>query len=95
MVLESVWPTSSSWRTATPQIREACVQLEDEISSKLWGDRLVEEFISKVRAEERSLESHLRTLRQELRIVFKFIRNDFMHNLREADEAAPARLSFE
>jgi hypothetical protein len=79
-------------------VREACVQLEDEIrryvGSSCWGDRLAEEFVSKLREEKRILESYLRTFRQELRTIFKFIRNDFMHNLREADEAAAFAILF-
>jgi hypothetical protein len=79
-------------------IREACVQLEDEIKKyvglDLWGNRLAEEFVSKLRDEERILESYLRTFRQELRTVFKFIRNDFIHNLREADKAAAYAMLF-
>jgi hypothetical protein len=79
-------------------IREACVQLEDEIrkyvGSNSWGDRLVEEFVSKLREEKRILESYLRMLRQELRTLFKFIRNDLLHNLREADEVAAYAMLF-
>jgi hypothetical protein len=79
-------------------IREACVQLEDEIkkyvSLDLWGNPLAEKFVTKLREEKKLLESYLRTFRQELRTVFKFIRNDFMHNLREADEAAAYAMLF-
>jgi hypothetical protein len=79
-------------------IREACVQLEDEIKkylgSKKWGNQLAEEFIIKLRDEKKILESHLRTYRQELRTVFKFVRNDYMHNLRDADEAAAYAMLF-
>lgn len=77
-------------------VREACVQLEHEIRVRAgvdaFGDRLVELFIEQIRSEKRHLESYLRTLRQELRAVFKFIRNDFMHNLREADVASSLAL---
>jgi hypothetical protein len=73
-------------------IREACVQLEHEIRvytrSDAWGDRLTEEFVVTIGGQKKFLESYLRTFRQEIRTVFKLIRNDFMHNLREADEAA-------
>jgi hypothetical protein len=79
-------------------IREACVQLEHEIKtctgSEAWGDQLVEAFVGKMRAERIFLESYVRTFRQELRTVFKFIRNDFMHNLREADEASAHAILF-
>ena len=79
-------------------IREGCVQFEDEIKKYLdssrWGNVLVEEFIVKLRDREGVLESYLRTYRQELRTVFKFIRNDFMHNMRDADEAAAYAMLF-
>ena len=79
-------------------IREACVQLEYEIKTYLdsgkWGNPLVEEFIGCLRDEKLFLESHLRTYRQELRTVFKFIRNDYMHNLRNLDEVATYALLF-
>jgi hypothetical protein len=79
-------------------IREACVCLEHEIrkylGSILWGNPLVEECVSKLRGEKKLLESYLRTFRQELRTIFKFIRNDFMHNLREADEVAAYAMLF-
>ena len=64
------------------------------MGSNSWGDRLVEEFVSKLREEKRILESYLRMLRQELRTLFKFIRNDLLHNLREADEVAAYAMLF-
>jgi hypothetical protein len=79
-------------------IREACVQLEHEIRvytrSDAWGDRLTEEFVVRLRGQKKFLESYLRTFRQEMRTVFKLIRNDFMHNLREADEVAAYAVLF-
>ena len=73
-------------------VREACVQLEHEIKglidSRTWGDRLVEEFIKYMGEETKSLESSIRTYRQELRTIFKLIRNDYMHNLQEIDGLA-------
>lgn len=79
-------------------IREACVQLEHEIrvrtGADAYGDKLVELFIEKVRSDKKYLESFVRSFRQELRAVFKFIRNDFMHNLREADSASALAVLF-
>lgn len=79
-------------------IREACVQLEVEIKRYLatnkFGNKLVEQFVNKIRDEKKILESYLRTYRQELRTVFRFIRNDFMHNLRAADEPAAYAMLF-
>lgn len=71
-------------------IREACVTLEDRIKDatkcESWGDRLTEAYIDLLRSRKEILESAVRTFRQELRSVFKLIRNDFMHNLSTADE---------
>jgi hypothetical protein len=70
-------------------VREACVALEHQIKSRLgsdrWGDALVEEFISKLRARGDFIEAHLRVFRGQVRTAFKFIRNDFMHNFVEID----------
>lgn len=71
-------------------VREACVTLETDLKRQLkvteFGDRLVEEYAKHLRGFG-VRESFVRTLRIELRAVFKFLRNDFMHNLRKLDEA--------
>lgn len=65
-------------------VREACIGLEVRIKkylgSQRYGDKLVEEYISQIRTKGNFIESFIRTFRGELRSVFKFIRNDFMHN---------------
>lgn len=70
-------------------IREACVQLEHEIKleikSKQYGDRLTESVVKSLRDGPKYLESDIRTFRQELRALFKLVRNEYMHNLFEAD----------
>lgn len=72
-------------------IREACVQLEHEIKveikSKAYGDRLTDAFVQYLRKRQ-ILESYLRTFQQELRSLFKMIRNSFMHNLANVDECS-------
>uniref|UniRef100_Q01TP9 Uncharacterized protein n=1 Tax=Solibacter usitatus (strain Ellin6076) TaxID=234267 RepID=Q01TP9_SOLUE len=79
-------------------IREACVQLEHEIKVRIgsadYGEKLTQSFISTLRAKSGLLESYVRTFRQELRTVFKFIRNDYMHNLLEADEVTAYSILF-
>ena len=71
-------------------VREACVQLEHEIKSRLGigahGDSLVKCLVEYMRDQNDLPESQIRTLRQELRSVFKLIRNEFMHNLSDIDE---------
>ena len=71
-------------------VREACVALETELKAEvggpLYGDRLVEAFAKKIKDSKLFRETFLKTFRIELRAVFKFLRNDFMHNLRKLDE---------
>jgi hypothetical protein len=73
-------------------IREACVQLEHDIKvrigSKKFGDCLTDEFVDHLRKRNTLLESGIRTFRQELRAVFKLIRNEYMHNLLDADQTS-------
>ena len=68
------------------------MQLEHEIKlqikSDAWGDRLIDEFVRYLPEKRQLLESTVRTFRQELRSVFKLIRNEYMHNLSEADETS-------
>lgn len=70
-------------------IREACVQLEHNIrlmtGSRKCGKQLVGDLVAKLRDEGRELESDIRNYQQELRSIFAFIRNEFMHNLHDAD----------
>jgi hypothetical protein len=71
-------------------VREACVQLEYEIKqhlrSEAYGERLTTAFTKALREQQLLLESAVRTLGQEVRSVFKLIRNNFMHNLTEVDD---------
>ena len=68
-------------------VREACVTLEqaikNEIKSKMWGERLTDNLLKSLRDEDRVLESSIRTYSQELRMVFKLVRNVFMHNIKK------------
>jgi hypothetical protein len=70
-----------------PSVRQAVVTLEDAIkrhlASNQFGEKLGKEFISYLRDESNILESSIRTYSQELRMVFKFIRNVFAHNILE------------
>ena len=79
-------------------IREACIQLEHEIrnftGSVTRGDKLIEVFVRKISNERNYLESKIWTFQQELRSVFKFIRNEYMHNLLESDEASAYAILF-
>lgn len=71
-------------------VREACVGIEHRIKTWLnsdgWGDALVEEFISHLREGGHYTNPWMCALRGQIRILFKFIRNDFMHNFVDVDE---------
>ena len=79
-----------------PSVRQAVVTLEDAIKRHLvsdrFGEKLGKEFISYLRAESDILESSIRTYSQELRMVFKFIRNVFAHNILEVSQLDSAVL---
>jgi hypothetical protein len=71
-------------------VREACVSLEwqikSTIGSSLWGNQLADAFIAQVRASGLFIDSFVKILRAKVRTAFKFIRNDYAHNLRDMDE---------
>lgn len=78
-------------------VREACVLLESKIKnilgSKSYGMALLGELAVSLRNNQ-CLESSLRNYHQELKIIFKFVRNDYMHNLKEIDEKVAFLLLF-
>ena len=73
-----------------PAVRQAAVTLEDSIRRLLGstriGSKLGEEFIQHLRNEANILESSVRSYSQELRMVFRFIRNEYAHNIVQIDE---------
>lgn len=79
-------------------VREGCVSLEHSIKKRLdsdtWGSQLTDDFCEYIRREEKVLESWLRAYSQELRTIFKFIRNLYMHNLVTIDESTAMSLLF-
>ena len=80
-------------------VREACLLLEHRtrvwLGSERWGDALVDELIVHLRERDEFIEAFLRVLRGQVRIVFKFIRNDFMHNFVDIDEIECRALLFQ
>ena len=74
-----------------PAVRQAAVTLEDSIRRLLGstriGSKLGEEFIQHLRNEDNILESSIRSYSQDLRMVFRFIRNEYAHNIVQIDEA--------
>ena len=71
-------------------VRDACVLLETRLKeitgTTLFGQQLVEKLYADLAASERYVSSHLKTLRAELRTVFKFVRNEYAHNLKQITE---------
>ena len=73
-------------------VREACVELEGilkkALGSKAYGDKLVDAYVEDLAAKKCFLESFRRTIHQDLRAVFKLIRNRFMHVLEDIDQTS-------
>jgi hypothetical protein len=73
-------------------VREACVELEwslkKALGSMAYGDKLVEAYFEHLAAKNWFVESVRRTRRQDLRMVFKLIRNRFMHVLADIDQTS-------
>jgi hypothetical protein len=73
-------------------VREACVELEwllkKALGTKAYGDKLVEMYVEKLASKKSIMESFRRTIRQDLRAVFKLIRNRFMHILADIDQTS-------
>jgi hypothetical protein len=72
-------------------LREACVEIEYDIKTWLgtdaFGVKLIEAFSARL-TRDGYLNTFVRTLRTELRLTFRFIRNEFAHNIVELDVAA-------
>jgi hypothetical protein len=72
-------------------VREACILVEDALrkftGSTAFGLKLVEEFFQRAGASKRLIPARLKVFRTEVRTAFKFVRNEYMHNLREISEA--------
>lgn len=69
-------------------VREACVVLETSLRtltrSEFFGHQLIDKYCAEI--GNRVIASHVKWIRTELRTCFKFVRNDFMHSLREISE---------
>ena len=50
------------------------------------GTELAEAYCAQLREKGGVIDAHLKWLRSELRTCFRFVRNDFMHNLRDLTE---------
>lgn len=72
-------------------VRDACILLEscmrEVMNTNDFGATLIDRFFTRVLDSEQHPSAHLKTLRVEVRSLFKFIRNDFAHNFRVLSEA--------
>ncbi|SEI96446.1 hypothetical protein SAMN04487917_103150 [Arthrobacter sp. yr096] len=50
-----------------------------------YGQNLIEDYIKALHTNQDGLPARIKSLRQELRSIFKFIRNEFAHNLVELE----------
>jgi hypothetical protein len=82
--LERVQPILAINKTDTA-VREACVLLEStmrqQIGSIQFGQKLVDEFCVRV-LERGAIPALVKPFKAELRNAFRYIRNDYMHNVR-------------
>jgi len=68
-------------------IREACLLVESSLrrvtSSSAHGMKLVDEFFKRAAESNKFIPSRLKVFRTQVRAAFKFVRNDYAHNLHE------------
>ena len=89
--VERVEPLLAISKTDTA-VREGCVLLEstmrEKIGSLQFGQKLVDEFCLRM-LEQGAIPALVKPFRAELRNAFRYIRNDYMHNVRplELDES--------
>jgi hypothetical protein len=89
--LDHVQPILSINKTDTA-VREACVLLEStmrqRIGSSEFGQQLVNEFCRRLLQRD-AIPALVKPFKAELRNAFRYIRNDYMHNVRplELDES--------
>lgn len=71
-------------------VREVCIVLETamrlSVGSNSFGARLVDEYFVKAIESGHFLSAQIKTFRIEVRTVFKFVRNEYMHNLKEISQ---------
>jgi hypothetical protein len=88
---ERVEPILAINKTDTA-VREGCVLLESTMRQKIgsvqFGQKLVDEFCGRM-LEDGAIPALIKPFKAELKNAFRYIRNDFMHNLRpiELDES--------
>ena len=72
-------------------IREACVLVESlmrsSIGSSKYGQKLIDEFFKQHLDSNEIVASHLKVLRIQTKTAFKFVRNEFIHNLKKITQA--------
>lgn len=73
-------------------VREACLYLEARLRTivgqkNLSGQKLVDRFIAKLNSSDKFISAYVKVLRGDLRTAFKFVRNDFMHELKMIGDA--------
>jgi len=72
-------------------IRETCVLIEDRLrkvtSSSQHGQKLIDEFFARAFDSNQLISAQLKAFQTEVRTAFKFVRNEYAHNLRELSRA--------
>jgi hypothetical protein len=71
-------------------VREACLLAENLMrkitGSHGYGAQLIESFFAQLSKSGRFIPAQLKVLRTEVRAAFKFIRNEYMHNLHDISQ---------
>lgn len=70
-------------------IRDACIlietQLRNIVKTNSYGMALTDQFFSKLFRSKKYIPAKLKVFRSEIKTAFKFIRNDYAHNLRSIE----------
>jgi Protein of unknown function (Hypoth_ymh) len=68
-------------------VREACLLIEVSLrritDSDRHGQALITRFIAVTSESQRFISTSLKVLKNELRATFRYVRNEYMHNLRD------------
>jgi len=71
-------------------VREACVVVEatmrSAVGTEAFGAELIREFFRRAEGSKKFIAAQLKTFNTEVRAAFKFVRNEYAHNLRAISE---------
>ena len=88
-LLEKVFPLIKA-ELYDAAVRNACVYLESLFrdfsnSSQLYGDRLIKHYFEELSKRKEFISAYVKVFRNEVRAVFKFVRNEYAHKFKEIE----------